>query len=95
MTPRLLEGDSALVTGAAQGIGQAIASAIAEEGARVIASDVADCDLARSGEPQRLAARAIRELSASRSSCTRRARGATKPIPFSTPAKPCGARCSK
>jgi NAD(P)-dependent dehydrogenase (short-subunit alcohol dehydrogenase family) len=62
MTPRLLEGDSALVTGAAQGIGQAIASAIAEEGARVIASDVADCDLARSGEPQRLAARAIREL---------------------------------
>jgi len=62
MTPRLLEGDTALVTGAAQGIGEAIASAIAEEGARVIASDVADCDLARSGEPQRLAARAIREL---------------------------------
>jgi 3-oxoacyl-[acyl-carrier protein] reductase len=62
MTPRLLEGDTALVTGAAQGIGQAIASAIAEEGARVIASDVADCDLASSGEPQRLAARAIREF---------------------------------
>ena len=62
MTQRLLEGDTALVTGAAQGIGKAIAAALAEEGARVIASDVADCDLAASGGPQRLATRAVREL---------------------------------
>ena len=62
MAPRLLDGDTALVTGAAQGIGQAIAVALAEEGARVIASDLADCDLSITGEAQRLAARAIREL---------------------------------
>jgi len=58
----LLEGDTALVAGAAQGIGKAIAAALAEEGARVIASDIADCDLSKSGEAQQLAARAIREL---------------------------------
>jgi len=62
MALRLLDGDTALVTGAAQGIGQAIAVALAEEGARVIASDLADCDLSITGEAQRLAARAIREL---------------------------------
>jgi len=63
MAQRLLEGDTALVTGAAQGIGQAIASAIAEEGAKVIASDREDCDLSAPGEAQRLAERAIREMS--------------------------------
>jgi len=62
MAQRLLEGDTALVTGAAQGIGQAIAVALAEEGARVIASDLADCDLSKPGEAKQLAARAIREL---------------------------------
>ncbi|HEV8097458.1 MAG TPA: SDR family oxidoreductase [Burkholderiales bacterium] len=62
MTPRLLEGDTALVTGAAQGIGKAIAAAIAEEGATVIASDREDCDLSAAGEASRLAQRAIREL---------------------------------
>jgi 3-oxoacyl-[acyl-carrier protein] reductase len=62
MAERLLEGDTALVTGAAQGIGQAIASAVATEGARVLASDVADCDLSAPGAAQRLAERAIREL---------------------------------
>jgi NAD(P)-dependent dehydrogenase (short-subunit alcohol dehydrogenase family) len=62
MAQRLLEGDTALVTGAAQGIGQAIAAALAEEGARVIASDLADCDLSKRGAAQQLSARAIREL---------------------------------
>ena len=62
MGERLLEGDTALVTGAAQGIGKAIAAALSEEGARVIASDVADCDLSKPGEALRLAQRAIRQL---------------------------------
>jgi NAD(P)-dependent dehydrogenase (short-subunit alcohol dehydrogenase family) len=62
MAGGLLEGDAALVTGAAQGIGKAIASALAEEGARVLASDVADCDLSVPGAARRLAERAIREL---------------------------------
>jgi 3-oxoacyl-[acyl-carrier protein] reductase len=62
MAQRLLEGDTALVTGAAQGIGQAIASALAEEGARILAFDRDDCDLSAPGEAQRLAERAIREM---------------------------------
>ena len=37
----LLEGDTALVTGAASGIGRGIARAIAEEGARLVFSDIA------------------------------------------------------
>jgi NAD(P)-dependent dehydrogenase (short-subunit alcohol dehydrogenase family) len=36
----LLDGDSALVTGAASGIGRGIARALAEEGARLVLSDV-------------------------------------------------------
>lgn len=62
MVQRLLEGDTALVTGAAQGIGRAIAAAIAEEGARVLASDLSDCDLSEPGAASRLAHRAISEL---------------------------------
>jgi len=62
MAGRLLEGDSALVTGAAQGIGQAIARALAEEGARVLASDRDDCDLSAAGAALQLAQRAIGEL---------------------------------
>lgn len=38
--PGLLEGDTALVTGSASGIGRAIAATLAAEGASVIASDV-------------------------------------------------------
>ena len=62
MAGRLLEGDSALVTGAAQGIGQAIARALAAEGARVLASDRDDCDLSAAGAALQLAQRAIGEL---------------------------------
>ena len=58
----LLQNDTALVTGAAGGIGRGIAEALAREGARVLGSDRADCDLAQPGAAQGLAARAIREL---------------------------------
>jgi NAD(P)-dependent dehydrogenase (short-subunit alcohol dehydrogenase family) len=62
----LLEGDAALVTGAGQNIGRAIAAALREEGARVIASDLEgsdlDCDLSQPGAGARLAEEAIARL---------------------------------
>ena len=58
----LLSGDTALVTGAAGGIGRGIAEALAAEGAKVLGSDRADCDLSQPGAAAQLAARAIREL---------------------------------
>jgi 3-oxoacyl-[acyl-carrier protein] reductase len=58
----LLDGDTALVTGAAGGIGRGIALALASEGAVVFGADQADADLARPGEAARLAAEAIRRL---------------------------------
>ena len=62
MASRLLEGDSALVTGAARGIGRAIADALTGEGARVFASDVDDCDLSQPGSARRLADAALGQL---------------------------------
>ena len=50
----LLQSDTALVTGAAGGIGRGIADALAGEGARVLRSDRADCDLSRPGAAQEL-----------------------------------------
>jgi NAD(P)-dependent dehydrogenase (short-subunit alcohol dehydrogenase family) len=58
----LLDGDTALVTGAAGGIGRGIADALGAEGARVLASDLADCDLSKPGQAVALAERAIGEL---------------------------------
>jgi NAD(P)-dependent dehydrogenase (short-subunit alcohol dehydrogenase family) len=58
----LLSSDTALVTGAAGGIGRGIAEALAAEGAKVLGSDRADCDLSQPGAAAQLAARAIREL---------------------------------
>ncbi len=63
---KLLEGDTALVTGAAQGIGKAIAEAVAAEGARVFTSDLRGCDfqidLGRPGAAETLGLRSISAL---------------------------------
>jgi len=58
----LFRDDTALVTGAAGGIGRGIAEALAAEGAKVLGSDRADCDLSQPGAAAQLAERAIREL---------------------------------
>ncbi len=64
---KLLEGDTALVTGAAQGIGRAVARALVEEGARVLTSDLkAGCDvlldLGRPGAAEALARESLDRL---------------------------------
>src|SRR5688572_22660403 len=59
---KLLAGDSALVTGAGNGIGKGIAAALEEEGAKVMRADVAEADLSRPGEALKLAEKAIRTL---------------------------------
>ena len=58
----LLQNDTALVTGAAQGIGKAIARALEEDGAKVLAVDKGDFDLSKSGSALALTEKAIREL---------------------------------
>jgi len=58
----LLEGDSALVTGAGNGIGRGIADALEKEGAKVFRADVAEADLSRPEGAVTLAEEAIRRL---------------------------------
>jgi len=60
--PRLLEGDTALVTGAARGIGRGIADALEQEGAEVFRADVEQADLSTPDGPVQLADEAIRRL---------------------------------
>jgi len=58
----LLRNDRALVTGAGQGIGQAIARAIEAEGAKVLAVDRKDFDLSLPGSALALVEYAIKKL---------------------------------
>jgi len=62
MSSRLLEGDSALVTGAARGIGRGIADALEAEGARVLRADLEQADLSKPEGAAKLADDAIRAL---------------------------------
>ena len=62
MPPRLLEGDTALVTGAARGIGRGMADALEEEGARVFRADVEQADLSKPDAAANLAREAVRAL---------------------------------
>ena len=59
---KLLEGDTALVTGAARGIGRGVADALEAEGARVFRADVEQADLSAPEGARRLADDAIRAL---------------------------------
>ena len=63
---QLLQGDTALVTGAARGIGRGIAAALEEEGARVLRADFEGAelqfDLSKTEDARRLAEEAIRKL---------------------------------
>jgi len=60
--PRLLEGDTALVTGAARGIGRGMADALEGEGARVFRADVEQADLSKPDAAANLAREAVRAL---------------------------------
>jgi NAD(P)-dependent dehydrogenase (short-subunit alcohol dehydrogenase family) len=63
---KLLEGERALVTGAARGIGRGMVEALRNEGAKVLGADIEEadvrCDLSTGEGARRLAEAAIREL---------------------------------
>jgi len=63
---KLLEGERALVTGVANGIGRGMALALREEGAQVLGADIQDadvrCDLSTTDGARKLADEAIRRL---------------------------------
>jgi NAD(P)-dependent dehydrogenase (short-subunit alcohol dehydrogenase family) len=59
---KLLQGDTALVTGAARGIGKGVADALEAEGARVFRADLDNVDLSKPDEARRIVAEAIRKF---------------------------------
>ena len=63
---KLLEGERALVTGSARGIGRGMLQALREEGAQVLGADIEDadvrCDLSTPQAARQLAEEAIRRL---------------------------------
>ena len=63
---KLLQGEHALVTGAANGIGRGMVAALREEGAEVLGADIGEsdvrCDLSTSDGARKLAEEAIRRL---------------------------------
>ena len=59
---KLLQGERALVTGAANGIGRGMVSALREEGAEVYGVDIAEADLSTAAGARKLAEEAIRKL---------------------------------
>ena len=59
---KLLEGERALVTGTANGIGRGIAAALREEGAEVFGVDLAEADLSTTEGARKLGQEAIRRL---------------------------------
>jgi 3-oxoacyl-[acyl-carrier protein] reductase len=59
---KLLQADTALVTGAGRGIGRAIADAVEEEGAKVFRADLEQADLSKPEGAAQLADDAIRKL---------------------------------
>jgi NAD(P)-dependent dehydrogenase (short-subunit alcohol dehydrogenase family) len=62
----LLQGDTALVTGAARGIGRGMVAALKEEGAQVLGADIEEadihCDLSTGEGAKKLAEEAIKRL---------------------------------
>jgi NAD(P)-dependent dehydrogenase (short-subunit alcohol dehydrogenase family) len=62
MQSKLLEGDTALVTGAARGIGRGIADALEAEGAKVFRADVEQADLSKPEGTRQLADDAIQRF---------------------------------
>lgn len=66
MGMKLLEGDTALVTGAARGIGKGVADALEAEGAKVLRADLegvdVSCDLSKAEEARRVVAHAIEKF---------------------------------
>ena len=59
---KLLQGERALVTGAANGIGRGMVAALREEGAEVFGVDVNEADLSTADGARKLAEEAIRKL---------------------------------
>src|SRR5437868_10916561 len=63
---KLLEGERALVTGAANGIGRGMVAALREEGAEVLGADIEEadihCDLSSGDGARKLADEAIRRI---------------------------------